>query len=89
MFSCGQFLEEFGKYLEGEAAAELRQELEAHLAQCRTCQVLVDTTGKTVKIVTETGDFEFSEALPDSFVLRIADRIRAAATRDSDPNPKS
>jgi hypothetical protein len=46
---------------EGQSAVEVRQQLELHLARCRTCQVIYDSTCKTVKIVTETGSFDLPQ----------------------------
>jgi anti-sigma factor RsiW len=77
MVSCNEFLAEFGNFLDGELNMELRRELEAHLAHCRTCQVIVDSTRKTLKIVTESGEFDFAETLPEPLVARIMNRVRA------------
>jgi mycothiol system anti-sigma-R factor len=84
MISCSEFLAEIGNYLDGELNPELRRELEAHLAHCRTCQVVVDTTRKTLKIVTESGEMDLSEALPEPLVAKIMDRVRAKPTGESD-----
>jgi len=78
MVSCSEFLAELGAYLEGEASAELRRELERHLAHCVTCQVIADSTAKTLKIVTESGELDLSEELPERVVGQIMDRIRAS-----------
>ncbi len=48
MFSCADFLAEFGDYLDDVADPELRTRLEEHLRECKTCQVIVDSTRKTV-----------------------------------------
>ncbi len=77
MVSCNEFLAELGNYLEGDVPAELRRELELHLAQCKTCQVIVDTTQKTLKLVTESGELDLSEALPQPVVAAIMKKIRA------------
>jgi hypothetical protein len=64
---------EFGNYLEGDQAADIRRQLETHLAHCRTCQVFYDSTCKTVKIVTDSGAFD----LPDTAAKLIGDEIMA------------
>lgn len=48
---CGARLAELNDYLDGELPAELCAELEAHLAGCPDCRVVLDTLGKTVQIV--------------------------------------
>ncbi len=55
MITCGEFFLEFGDYLENRVSPEVRKELELHVSQCRVCQVLYDSSCKTVKIVTESG----------------------------------
>ena len=77
MFSCEEFLAELGNYVDGEVEAEIRRQLEAHLTQCRTCQVLYDSTQRTLKILTESGSFKLSEGLSDAMVAKIMARIRA------------
>lgn len=77
MVSCAEFLAELGDYLDGYLTAELRRELEIHLAQCTTCQVIVDSTRKTLRIMTESGELDLSEALPEPIVARIMKRIGA------------
>jgi hypothetical protein len=51
VITCDEFMSEFGNYLEGEVAGEVRRQIESHLSHCRTCQVVCDSTRKTVKIV--------------------------------------
>jgi len=78
MISCDEFLVEFGDYLENRVSPEVRQQLEMHLSQCRTCYVLYDSTRKTLKIVTESSSFE----LPQNVSGPIVDRIMAKLRRD-------
>lgn len=74
MLSCQDLLSELDNYLDSEVAAEVRRGLEEHLAHCRTCEVLVDSTRKTLKIVSENFTFELSEDVSG----RILARIRSA-----------
>jgi anti-sigma factor RsiW len=46
-------LDNLSEYLDGEAAAEWRAEIERHLASCVDCRVMVDTLRKTVAIYRE------------------------------------
>jgi dihydroneopterin aldolase len=78
MITCDEFMAELGSYLEGDAAVEVRQQLESHLSHCQTCQVVYDSTRKTVKIVTESDSFD----LPDAAAKTIADRIMTRIRRD-------
>ncbi len=71
MISCADFMAEIGNYLEGDAAVEVRHQLEQHLAHCVTCQVVVDSSKKTIQIVTDSGSFD----LPDPDLKPIASEI--------------
>lgn len=73
MINCSDFMAEMGNYLEDELAAEVREQLEQHLAHCRTCTVLVDSTRKTLQIVTDSGSFD----LPETAYKPIAEAIMA------------
>jgi hypothetical protein len=67
---------EIGNYLDSEVAEEVRIQLENHLSHCRTCSVLVDSTRKTLKIVTDTTSFELPEVAFKPIGERIMSRIR-------------
>jgi len=71
---------EIGNYLEGDLAAEVRQQLENHLAHCQICHVVVDSTRKTLKIVTDTGSFDLPDAVSRPITERVMARIREAKT---------
>lgn len=45
-------------YVDGDGSAELRKTLELHIAPCRPCRVIFDTTGKTLRIVLGVEPFE-------------------------------
>ena len=78
MITCEEFLLEFGEYLENRVSPEVRKELELHVSQCRVCQVLYDSSCKTIKIVTESSSFE----LPESVSAPIIDRVMAKLRSD-------
>jgi hypothetical protein len=68
---------EIGNYLEGDVADEVRHQLEQHLSHCQTCTVLLDSSRKTLKIVTDTGSFDLPEATFRPIAERIMARIRS------------
>jgi putative zinc finger protein len=67
---------EIGNYLEGDAAAEVRLQLEQHLSHCATCQVVVDSSRKTIQIVTDSGSFDLPEPLLKPIAKEIMSKIR-------------
>ena len=77
MISCQDFITELGNRLDHELPTEFREQLEAHLAECNTCQVLYDSTRKTLRIVTDSGSFDYPEPIAEPVVTKIMDRIRA------------
>jgi predicted anti-sigma-YlaC factor YlaD len=78
VISCDEFMNAFGDYLEGDIAAEVRRQLNSHLSHCRTCQVIYDSSRKTLRILTESGSFDFPEAAAKPIRNKIMDRIRDA-----------
>lgn len=45
---CAQLQAQLPDYLDGEARAEICRAIEAHLADCDDCRVVVDTMKKTI-----------------------------------------
>ncbi len=84
MFSCDEFLAELGNYLDGEVEADVRRQLEYHHSQCRTCQVIYDSTRKTLKILTESGSFDLAGSVSEPLVTQIMERIRATGKQPKD-----
>ena len=76
MITCDEFFSEFGDYIENQVSPEVRKELELHLSQCHACQVLYDSTCKTIKIVTDSKSFELPQSVSDSIVDRVIAKLR-------------
>lgn len=76
MLSCAEFLAEFGDYLEQSASLDVRARLEEHLRECKTCQVIVDSTRKTIRIVTESDSFTLPADDVEPIVKDVMNRIR-------------
>ena len=83
MFSCAEFLAEFGDYLEGIANSDLRDHLEEHLRECKTCRVIVDSTRKTIKIVTDHDTFTLSTDNVEPIVTQVMTRVRSRTAQRS------
>jgi Putative zinc-finger len=76
MITCEEFFAEFADYLENQVSPEIRQELELHLAQCRACHVLYDSSRKTIKIVSESDSFELPQKVFDPIIDRVMSKLR-------------
>jgi len=80
MLSCADFLAELGDYIDDAASADLRVHLEEHLRECKSCQVIVDSTRKTIKILTESGSFTLPSSGIEPLVSEVMARIRQRTT---------
>lgn len=76
MLTCAEFLAEFGDYVEDAASPEVRAKLEEHLHECKSCQVIVDSTRKTIRIVTDSASFTLPADKVESIVKDVMARIR-------------
>jgi anti-sigma factor RsiW len=72
MLDCKEVLDNLSCYIDGEGGAELRSALEKHVAQCRRCRVMLDTTRRTLKIVSDAEPFEVPLAVSARLYTRIA-----------------
>ena len=75
MVDCRDVVQLLGDYLEDEMAADVRARLEQHLSHCGTCQVILDSTRKTIRIVTESGLFEIPGDLSERLIAKIMKAI--------------
>ncbi|MGD9048541.1 MAG: zf-HC2 domain-containing protein [Anaerolineae bacterium] len=48
--TCHELLDQLSVYVDGELESALCTELEAHLADCRNCRIMVDTVRKTITL---------------------------------------
>lgn len=71
MLSCTEVLANLSNYVEGECSAELRAQLEEHIAKCRRCRVVFDSTGKILKILLDVEPFEVPLAVSARLYTRL------------------
>ena len=76
MFSCAEFLSEFGDYLDGCVSPEVKACIEEHLHECKSCRVIVDSTAKTIRIITENESFTLPADQIEPIVEGVMARIR-------------
>jgi len=62
---CREFFAQLSAYIDGELAASLCAELERHLADCPNCQIVIDTTSKTVSLYRRYGPAELPEGVSE------------------------
>ena len=88
MYSCDQVMAELVNFLDDQVAAEIRRELEVHLAHCRTCQALYDSARKTLTIVTERRSFELPEEISSRILEGIMAKVRRGRRRGGNTSGK-
>ena len=70
---CRELLDQLSEYIDGELEASLCTELEAHLAHCANCRVMVDTLRKTITLYHAQAPAELPSEVEDRLykVLRL------------------
>lgn len=77
MLSCKEVLAELSAHLEGEVSPELREQLEKHLAHCRSCTVIYDSTRKTIRIVTDSDCFDLPNETSEKVARELLAKLRS------------
>ena len=50
MIGCKEVMQELSNFLEGTLDEDFKRDLRSHLTNCQHCQVVVDTTRKTIEL---------------------------------------
>ena len=79
MFSCDDLRAELSHVLDDDVAPDVREKIRRHLSECRACTVLVDSTRKTITILTDAGSFELPDTLSDRLTAMIMEKVREDA----------
>jgi len=78
---CKHIWRELSNYLDGDISEEMRREVEAHVAQCKHCAALLDSTHNVLVLVADERRME----LPSGFNARLRERLeRELATSKPD-----
>ena len=82
---CNDFLKELTDYLDGTADVQVRMELEEHLHWCHDCEVVMNTTKKTIEIYRDNQVYE----LPESLRSRLHAAIMTRCKHSKPPGKKT
>ncbi len=74
--TCTEFLAELTDYLDGKQDAALEAEIRMHLCGCPHCEVILNTTRKTIEIYRNNEIYELSPALRDRIHVAIMSKCR-------------
>ena len=61
--TCTEFLGKLDDYFDGKVDPEVLAEVQSHVKKCSHCEVVLDTTRKTISIYRENEVYEFPDAL--------------------------
>lgn len=73
--NCQGLLTELTEYLDGALDASSLAELEQHLAKCKKCRIVVNTTRKTIDIFCNTEPVPLPDGVRDRLHEALAKRL--------------
>lgn len=78
--NCRQYLGDLSEYVDGVLSDELCREIEAHMAECENCRVVVNTLTKTVTLYHHLPEPEMPHAVRERLfkVLNLDDVGKSA-----------
>ena len=68
---CNEVTANMSCYIDGDGSEELRKALREHVAQCRRCRVVFDTTGQMLGMVRDAEPFEVPLAVSARLYSRL------------------
>jgi anti-sigma factor RsiW len=80
LINCKDCLHQISSYLDGQLDDDLKRSLEEHLVFCHKCQVVVDSTRKTIELYCDGKLFQ----LPG----KVRDRLHAALRERCQPDSR-
>ena len=83
--NCTDFLAKLTDYFDGRIDSDLLAEVKQHLCSCHHCEVVVDTTRKTIDIYRGHEPYDLPEDLSTRLRTAIMERCKASGS----PEPAS
>jgi anti-sigma factor RsiW len=81
---CRRYLDSLSDYVDGELGEALCREIEAHMAECENCRIVVNTLAKTVMLYHQLPAPEMPNTVRERLykVLNLDDLHHSAPDRD-------
>jgi anti-sigma factor RsiW len=76
--TCTDFLAKLTDFFDGNVPTELLAEVEQHISECKHCEVVLDSTTKTINIYRDHELYDFSPELQLRIERKVMDRCNAA-----------
>ncbi|MGH9604032.1 MAG: anti-sigma factor family protein [Terriglobales bacterium] len=77
VMDCHDVLRQFSNYLEDDLDPGLREQVEAHLAQCRHCAAFYDSARNIVVLIADERTFTLPAGFRQRLHARLAGEIKA------------
>ena len=74
--TCKEFLAQLDDLIDGNVSTELRAELQTHIGKCGHCEVILNTTRKTIEIYRSHEIYDLPSGLRDRLHAAIMDRCK-------------
>jgi anti-sigma factor RsiW len=74
--NCRGVVHELSEYLDGGLDPSLQHELEEHMAKCKDCRLVVDTTRKTIDIFCNSDPVDLPVDVKQRLHAALAKRLR-------------
>ncbi|MBS1852033.1 MAG: zf-HC2 domain-containing protein [Acidobacteria bacterium] len=75
VLNCRHVWKEISNYIEGTVAPELRDEMEQHLAHCRHCAAVLDSTRNILYLIADERVFTLPAGYADRLHARLQEEI--------------
>ena len=79
--NCTDFLAKLTDYFDGQIDPALLNEVKEHLSSCHHCEVVVDTTRKTIDIYRGQEPYDFPEDVAARLRSAVMERCRKGAAK--------
>lgn len=79
--NCTDFLSQLTDYFDGQISPELLEEVRAHLSGCKHCEIVLNTTRKTIEVYRGNEVYELSDDLREQLHSAIMARCTEARKR--------
>ncbi len=74
--TCTDFLSQLTDFFDGQVEADLLAEVQAHVNECHHCEVVLDSTRKTISIYRENEIVEFPTELRERLHTAIMNKCK-------------
>jgi anti-sigma factor RsiW len=79
LINCKDCLHQISNYLDGQLDDDLKRSLEEHLVFCHNCQVVVDSTRRTIELYCDGKLFQLPSKVRDRLHAALRERCQGGS----------